>query len=62
MNIDQKRFALARSYLKRGWRTVPEVMRHAKISRRTAYRWLASLWHEAVKRGSRDRTEYRIVD
>jgi predicted DNA-binding transcriptional regulator YafY len=60
--INEKKLAQMRRYLCRGWRTVPAIVEHTGLSRRTVYRWLGRLWHELIKKGSRDRTEYRITD
>lgn len=62
MTMDQKKFAKMRRYLARGWRTLPAIVAHTGVSQRTAYRWLSSLWHELIKRGSRGQTEYRITN
>jgi hypothetical protein len=57
-----KQVSRFRAYLKRGWRTVPEIMAHVGLTRRSAYRWLGSFWLDVVKRGSRDHTQYKICD
>jgi len=37
-------------------------MAHVGLTRRSAYRWLGSVWLEVIKRGSRDHTQYKICD